>query len=402
MTRPDDTSPASAGTLSPYEGEYVYAELVDDEDPADDTDDRSARDERIRAAAGWTAHCAATAVRAVAGHTGPGLRHAAAIVRHWMGVAYMSDEEIRRRLIKRHLDEHQAARMTAQGDVDRLRRQVTKLAEEAARYGLTNEAARRLRHLNGRLALRAKGLASLEQLPFAPLEPTLEQIRRARSMRALGHFAAVLPAAGVLGALASTAPLAAGAVLLPLAGLGGLWFGRHPIELTERALPPGLLLPELDRPAAAAPDGGTDAHAEEDEEDLTPFPIADATSPAEAEEALFRAIRHEGRDVAEVTHAVREPWGWTARARFRTGSPDDLNKEDTYKRLITLLRLRRNGLLIEADPDAGDSCVLRVLERSPFTAELVGPVPYRAPLSALITAMFDFGVVIDASSASRA
>ncbi|MFC9760151.1 hypothetical protein, partial [Streptomyces sp. NPDC056921] len=77
--------------------------------------------------------------------------------------------------------------------------------------------------------------------------------------------------------------------------------------------------------------------------------------------------------------------------------PDDLNDTQTYRNLITLLKLRRNGLLIEADPDHGDTCTVRMLLSDPFTPELVGPAPYRAPRSASITGMFDLGVTMDAT-----
>jgi hypothetical protein len=182
----------------------------------------------------------------------------------------------------------------------------------------------------------------------------------------------------------------------PVLAAAGWWLTHHPLELAERPVPEDLLPPELDLPAPRAPETSGNAPEDETEEDLTPFPIAQATTPGEAGEALHRALLHEGQDVDQVTDVTQEPWGWSARVSFKTGTPDDLNKDDTYKGLITLLRLRRSGLLIEGDPDAGEACTVRMMQRSPFSPEVVGDVPYRAPLSMSILDPADYGVSMDA------
>ncbi|MFI1259057.1 hypothetical protein ACH4U6_35615 [Streptomyces netropsis] len=378
-----------------YEGEWVWAELVDDDEPGPAHDDVPGGPSRSRQAAQRAAHCARTVIGFIAGHTGPGLRHAWALTLHWTSAAYMSDEELRRRLVKRHLDEYTQQRDDASAGVQQVNKKLKKLTADAAAFGLDSAEKQQMRDLMSELLRRRAGLTALEKIPFDPtqVQPTTEQIRRARSVMALQRAAlGALPAALGIGALAVTAPLAF-LLALPLVAAGAWWLGQHPVELTQRALPADLMHPLLAPP-------GTAAVTSEDptlEDELKPYPIAQATTPEEAAEALRRAIIHEGGDVEQVEPAVKEPWGWSVRVSFTTGSPDDLNKDETYKRLITLLKVRRNGLLIEGDPDFGDSCTVRIIMRDPFTPDLVGTVPYRAPLSGSVTDAFDFGVAMDAT-----
>ncbi|ATM24769.1 hypothetical protein SMD44_p10270 (plasmid) [Streptomyces alboflavus] len=360
--------PSDSAELDPL-GEIVFAELVDDDDPGPQQDAQeppaaaAQKRPRRRATARHVAYCARTAAGAIAQHLLPGLRHALAAARHWLRAGYMSDDEIRRRIINKPLEADLARREEARTAVLRLENKLRRKVNDAAAYGLEPAEKQAIVHLNQELRRRRNGLAAVQAVPFTAEQPTGEQIRRARSLMALGRFSALVPVLGTAGAVITHFP----ATLLgaaPLLATGGWWLTHHPLELTERPIPKDLLLPELAPPT----DEDTKAHASDNpEEDLTPFPIAQATTPEEVGEALRRALLHEGQDVDQVTDVVQEPWGWSARVTFRTGTPDALNKDDTYKGLITLLRLRRTGLLIEGDPDAGEACTVRMMLRSPST-----------------------------------
>ncbi|MFE7045537.1 hypothetical protein ACFU9X_40855 [Streptomyces atratus] len=396
------------GQMEPYEGEYVWAEIVADEDPGPrqhhDQEQAQRRGNAAHRAASTgrsIARYAAAAARYVAGQTGPGLRHGWAATIHWTTLGSMSDEEIRRRLVKVHLDVYTEQREDTTADIKRLNKRAQKLAREAVDFGLTPEEAARLKNTHAELKLKARAGTALGRIPFQTklLQPTRDQVRRYRTVRSLGRFAGVIvPTSAATLALVLAAP-AAGLLALPVLAGAAWWLGHHPLALTERALPAELVGPPELEPVASSAQNSSDATTEPgpETEDLTSFPVRDVTTVEQAEEALRRAILHEGGDIEAVTDGTKEPWGWSARVSFKTGSPDDLNESQTYRNLITLLKLRRNGLLIESDPEHGDSCTVRMILTDPFTPELVGPVPYRAPLSASITDMFDFGVAMDAT-----
>ncbi|MCM2394341.1 hypothetical protein [Streptomyces albipurpureus] len=396
--------PRPVGGMEPYEGEYVYAEVLDDDHPGPRTDTQE--DDRERSSDRWqgarkAARHAATAARVIAGQTLPGLRHGWAATIHWTTLAYMTDEEIRRRLVKHHLDTYTEQRDDTRTDIERLNKKAQKMAREAVDFGLTPEEAARLRSTNGELKRRARAGQVLAKVPFdvRMVQPTPEQIRRYRTTRGLGRFAGIIIPAGLATLGLVLAAPAAGLFALPLLAGAAWWLGHHPLALTQRALPADLVGPRELEPLPAEKTTVDHGLGVEDssEEELRPFPIRDADTTEEAEEALRRAIIHEGGNIEAVTGGRREPWGWSARVVFASGSPDDLNEPATYKALITLLKLRRNGLLIEADPDHGDTCTVRMILTNPFSPELVGPVPYRAPRSMSIVDIADYGVAMDAT-----
>ncbi|MEU3602245.1 hypothetical protein ABZ714_26535 [Streptomyces sp. NPDC006798] len=401
--------PRPPGEMEPYEGEFVWAELLDDDHPGPRTDDSQDQEDgpgptsRGRRPGRSTARYAATAARAVRGQILPGARHGWAATVHWALLAYMTDEEIRRRLVKKHLDVYIEQRDDTRHDIERLNKKAQKLARDAADFGLTPEESAQLRSTNTELKRRARAGKVLAQVPFDArlVQPTAEQISRYRSVRSLGRFAGIVVPAGATALGLVLAAPALGLVALPVLAGAAWWLGRHPLALTPRALPADLVGPrELEPlPAENAPasDPGPAVGETIAEEELRPFPVRDASTAEEAEEALRRAIVREGGDIEAVTGGRREPWGWSARVSFASGSPDDLNEPNTYKALITLLKLRRNGLLIEADPDHGDTCTVRMILTNPFSPELVGPVPYRAPLSMSIVDTADYGVAMDAT-----
>uniref|UniRef100_A0AAU2AGR7 FtsK domain-containing protein n=1 Tax=Streptomyces sp. NBC_00093 TaxID=2975649 RepID=A0AAU2AGR7_9ACTN len=327
--------------------------------------------------------------RTTVNRIGTGGRHAAASLRHILTTGHQSDDEIRRLLVQRQFGAYEEVRDTAREELDVVHSRITRLERIGAEDGWTPEQRQEVKVLREERKGRTAALKDLMKAPFEPVQPTADQIKRARRAGSTRRFVALLVVIGLLGALLVSAPQLL-LLVLPAAVAVLWWLGRRPPTLVQRPVPDRLLAqPEL---ALSASAGTTAAGAEEGP---APYAIADASTSEEAEEALRRAIVHEGGDLRDVTDGRREPWGWSARARFRTGSPDSLNEDKTYRNLITLLRLRRNGLLIEADPEAGDTCTVRMLVRSPFTPELVGSVPYRTPLSATIRDPFDLGVGMD-------
>ncbi|MEU8960056.1 hypothetical protein AB0C93_37850 [Streptomyces sp. NPDC048518] len=323
---------------------------------------------------------------------GHGARHVAASLRHTLTTGHQSDDEVRRLLVQRQLMAYEEIRETAREELGEVHKRITKLERIGAEDGWTPEQRQEVKVLREERKGRTAALKDLRKTEFAPVQPTADQIKRARRVGSTRRFIALLVVIGLLGALLVSAPQLL-LLVLPAAVAVLWWLGRRPPTLVQRPVPERLLARgELTLPAQA----GT-AGADTDPELIQTYPIADASTSEEAEEALRRAIVREGGDLAAVTDGRREPWGWSVRVRYRTGSPDSLNRDETYRNLITLLRLRRNGLLIEADPDAGDCCNVRMIQRDPFTPELVGTVPYRAPRSTSITDTFNFGVGMDAS-----
>lgn len=321
-----------------------------------------------------------------------GVRHVGQSLRHTLTTGHQSDDEVRRLLVQRQLAAYEEVRETAREELDEVHKRITRLERVGAEDGWTPEQRQEVKVLREERKGRAAALKDLNKAPFVPVQPTADQIKRARRAGSTRRFIGLLVVIGLLGALIVRAPQLL-LLVLPAAVAVLWWLGRRPPTLVQRPVPERLLA--RDELALHAQAGAAAASA--DPEGPRQYPIADASTSEEAEEALRCAILAEGGDLAAVTDGRREPWGWSVRVRFRSGSPDDLNEDKTYKNLITALRLRRNGLLIEADPEAGDSCAVRVLLKDPFTPELVGTVPYRAPLSASITDTFDFGVGMDAT-----
>ncbi|MFE9000599.1 hypothetical protein ACFYOY_00380 [Streptomyces sp. NPDC007875] len=387
-----------------YEGEFV-----NDDEPQPKPGPAQAASRRRTTRR--VAHATATAARFIAGRTLLGLRNIWALTVHWAALRYMTGDEIRRRIVKTQFDHYSERRDDARTARDTTLKQMSKLVDKAAEDGLSGPEKNRLRDLGAEADRRRNGLAVLNAMAFTPAQPTAEQISRWRGTRGAVRFTCVVvPVLGALATVTTTAPVSALITGPALLG-GGWWLTRHPISLTTRPVPAELLIPELDAPADHQLDEphpgdkdngeGQDTPAEPPADDATaahkpvPGSLAEAATSEQAAAVLAAAIRAEGRDLAEVAKAVQEPWGWSFYLQFSTGSPDELNKDDIYKGLITRLRLRRNGLLIEGDPDAGDSAFVRALLRDPFSPEVVGPRPYRPPLSMSIVDAADFGVAMD-------
>ncbi|MFF8732757.1 hypothetical protein ACF073_40785 [Streptomyces sp. NPDC015171] len=332
-------------------------------------------------------------VRQTATQVGSGVRHAGASIRHRLLTAHQSDEEVRRRLVARQLAAYEEVRERAREEIEEVHTRITRLEQIGAEEGWTPEQRQEAKGLREERKRRTAALNDLARVPFVPIEPTADQLKAARRASSTRRFVALMALVGALGALLVVRPQLL-LLVLPAAVAVLWWLGRRPPTLTQRPVPERLLArSELTAPAQAL----ATAAGALGEEDLPTYALADATTSEEAIEALRRAVIREGGDVAEATDGRREPWGWSVRLRFASGSPDDLNKDDTYRDLVTLLRLRRNGLLIESDPADGSTCTVRMMLRDPFTPDLIGSVPYRAPGSTSITDRFDLGVGMDAS-----
>ncbi|MFF3196697.1 hypothetical protein [Streptomyces misionensis] len=333
---------------------------------------------------------AAALARATVTRIGRGARHAGASLRHTLTTGHMSDEEVRRLLVQRQLSAHEAVRETAREELDEVHARITRLERRGAEEGWTPEQRQEVKTLREERKARTAALKDLLKVEFVAMEPTPDQLRAARRASSVRRFLVVLVLVAALGALLVVRPQLL-LLVLPATVAILWWLGGRPPTLTQRPVPGRLLAlsaQTLTGPALAVPLG---------DEELPTYALADATTTEEAVEALRRALVRVGADIAEITGGRREPWGWSARVRVASGSPDDLNEGDTYRELITLLRLRRNGALIEADPEHGDACDVRMLLADPFGGDMVGPVPYREPASSSITDAHDFGVGMDAS-----
>lgn len=336
-----------------------------------------------------TAPRAGAAARAVAGHLTPGLRHGWALLTHWATAGYMSDDEIRRRLVKKHLDKYEEDRETAAMHVRRLNKKAAKISSDLAYYGATHQEASRLRDMSSELNRYRNAGKVLGSLEFDRelAQPTPAQIRRVRTLRALTRFGCVVVPGAAVGTLVVVLVPMTGLIALPVLLGGAWWLGAHPVELTPRALAPELARPEL------APLDGDDAQPADPD---APFPLTDDTTPAEAVEAFARALKFERQPVKSITRGRGEPWGYSMYVTYSSGGPDQINEKDTYRSVVTMLNLRKTGLLVEVDPEAGASAWVRLMRRDPFTADVIGEVPYRAPLSRSILEPADYGVTMDA------
>ncbi|MEU3902020.1 hypothetical protein [Streptomyces sp. NPDC045251] len=323
---------------------------------------------------------------------GQGARNVGASVRHTLTTGHQSDEEIRRLLVQRQLAAYDEVRETAREELDDVHKRITRLERIGAEDGWTPEQRQEVKVLREERKGRTAALKDLMKAPFVPIQPTDDQIKRARRAGSTRRFIGLLAVIGLLGLLCVRAPQLL-LLVLPVGVAVLWWLGRRPPTLVQRPVPERLLA----RAELALPSQAGTAAAGVDPEEPRQYPIADVSTAEEAEEAVRCAIVAEGCKVAAVADGRREPWGWSVRVRFLSGSPDELNEEKTYRNLITAWRLRRNGLLVETDPEHGDSCTVRLVMKDPFTPELVGTAPYRAPLSASIVDDFDFGVGMDAS-----
>ncbi|WJY43219.1 hypothetical protein QT196_38830 (plasmid) [Streptomyces sp. P9-2B-2] len=264
------------GDIAPYEGEFVWAEIVDDQEPGphsnEDQEQPADTTGQGPSTARRTALHAATVLRAVAGHTRPGLGHAWAAISHWTTLGYMSDEEIRRRLVKRYLDTYIEQREDITADINRLGKKAQKITRDAVDFGLTAEEGRRLKDVGTELKLRRTAGSALTKIPFdvAGAQPTGDQVRRYRSVRALGRFVGVLlPAGATTLGVVLAAPLA-GLVAVPVLAGAAWWLGRHPLALTQRALPADLVGPRELEPLPKATGETATATAPEAEGEVLP------------------------------------------------------------------------------------------------------------------------------------
>ncbi|MFC0602304.1 hypothetical protein [Streptomyces palmae] len=406
-----------------YEGEFVDDDQVDQEPSGGTGPATPPPTRRARITAALAAATLRAATREITAIT-TGFKVLKAERGQWLSASNLTDAHLRAHLLnhryrrweRRQRQEAQRLKEKAEEAEERAKEAQRRARQEDVPEGYQRASEQAAKERAEAVAWRNQSHGVESTLYAEHREPSPEELAQQRRRTANRRRLKTAITGAVLAAVelywASTLPLltAGGAIVTVWAK------GRMP---NWRSTPPDVPALAYNATTGTAVDGATtsdgattcnsgssaSAHgpagdptsSATERENLVPYPIREATTADEAAEALRRAILQEGGDVEAVTDAVEEPWGWSVRASFSSGSPDDLNEEKTYKGLITLLKVRRNGLLIEGDPEAGDSCTIRILKKDPFTAELVGTVPYRAPLSASISDSADFGVAMDAT-----
>lgn len=97
---------------------------------------------------------------------------------------------------------------------------------------------------------------------------------------------------------------------------------------------------------------------------MEPFPIADARTRDEAQEALRRALLAEGITPRVILEPTRYNWGWEIPVVLRKGTPDDVMAK--AKKMETLLRLPTDGMLVAATRFRAE-VVIRLMQTDPFS-----------------------------------
>ncbi|WP_128977523.1 type IV secretory system conjugative DNA transfer family protein [Streptomyces roseicoloratus] len=383
---------------TPYEDEIVDAELLPPDHPGPRTDEDAAEAPRP----GRSARIAAAArgvLGSVVRQVGTGCRHAHQLTRHFATAASVSDEELRRLLVKKQLTRHTSLREEADERTAEVRKQLQRLDRRAAADGWTKSDQEQAKDLRAELAGRERAQTGLATRPFTPIQPTADQITSARTRTTWKRAAGLL--ACTCGALYG-AVQAPGALLLalPVSAAALWWLGRSEPVLTERPVPEALLLPELDAPALeqtpAAQEPAAEEPAPEPETNeaapgTDPFPIARATTGEEVTECLRRALVAEGVKVEEVHSPERTPWGWQATATLRSGTSATVVK--ALRDLDTLLKVGEGRTLAQGDPNASANVRIRVLMSDPFAA--MPEAVHHAPRSLSILNPADLGLSID-------
>ncbi|MET9957187.1 hypothetical protein ABZ135_37315 [Streptomyces sp. NPDC006339] len=306
-----------------------------------------------------------------------GARHLAAGLRHILTTGHQSDEEIRRTLVLRQLEAHDAVRDTAREELDAVRRRITRLELAGAEEGWTPEQRQQVRMLREERRRREAAARDMGRVPFVPVQPTADQIRRAR------HKGSTVRLLGLLAFLAALSWLLVQrpALLAPaaLAALIWLWWsGGHPPVLAQRPVPDRLLArPELD--PDAAPAALTAAPGQDDDQDQD-TDLRHVTTADEATARIAAALAKRKVHVRSVAPAVRTAYGWQADLTLREGTVADVVA--VLRRLDTDFRVGTGRTLAEGSTDDSAIVTLRVLTSDPFANPPAPPV--RPPLSCSI------------------
>ncbi|ORT53321.1 hypothetical protein [Streptomyces sp. CB03238] len=316
-----------------------------------------------------------------------GARHMAAKLRHTLATGHQADDEIRRILVQRQLVAYEAVRETAREELEELRRQIIKLEMRGAEDGYTAEQKAEVKALRDERTRRERALRDLVKQPFEPVQPTPDQIQRARRVGSTKLVVGLLVALGALGALLVRAPAL---LLLVVPGvLVALWrAGGQPPVLTTRPVPERLLArPEL------APRAFTDAVVLGADLDGVPIDtdIRGVESPDRATECIHGALVKEGVDVREVHSATRTPWGWQTTAVLSAGTAADVVK--AIPRLVTDLRVGEGRVMAAGSTEDGAVVTMRILTKDPFAAPPAYPL--RTPKSCSILDSFSPCISLD-------
>jgi hypothetical protein len=314
-----------------------------------------------------------------AGRFADGSRHTWAGLRHWLTGGYQSDEEVRRRLVLRQLTAYEAVRERARDELDEVRAQITKKENRGASGGWTDEEREEVKDLRADRKRRETAYKDLVKRPFVPVQPTREQIRRARYGSSTRRSVLLV----VLGG-AAVYVLALGPTLLLVVLCGAVcglfWAGGRPPALTQRPVPADLLArPEL------APDAGvSDAEADPEAEDVGDTDLRGVVNSGQATDHMRRALVQEGAKVQEVHGATRTAWGWQTTTVLRSGTAADIVR--ILPKLDRAFRVGDGRTMAAGNPDDAAEVRLRVLISDPFADPPAYPV--RAPWSCSILEPF--------------
>ncbi|MFF4291384.1 hypothetical protein ACFY0R_39750 [Streptomyces sp. NPDC001633] len=315
---------------------------------------------------------------------GRGALNIAGGVLHKVGTGHQTDEEIRRVLVERQLNEFQNRRETAREELDEVYKRLTKMETRGAEDGWTQAEKEEVASLRAERKTRERALKDLLKQAFAPIQPTREQIKRARGTSSVKRVVVA-----VVMAVASVAVIAAVPrlllLVLPIAVAVLLWKGGEPQpDLTQRAVPERLLRPELELP-------GPGEDPQQDAELAEPYPISEADTPERAADCVQRALLAEGVKVRSVYPARRTGWGWQATAVLRSGTSDDVVR--VLRRLDTDFGVGEGRTMAAGNPDASAEVVIRIMTSDPFANPPAYPV--RAPKSCSIRQPWSPGISLD-------
>jgi len=317
---------------------------------------------------------------------GTGARYTWSGLRHTVATGHQADEEIRRRIVLRQLSAYEALRETASEELRDVRTRIVRLEQHGAAEGWTPEQRQEVRALRDERKRREAAGKDLSSEPFRAVQPSQQQIRRARYASGTRRVVALVVVAGVVVALLVRAPQML-LLALPCAGVALWWTGGRPPVLGQRPVPAALLRSELDSPPLGA-ELRPDASADQDQGGTD---LREVQTPQDATDCIRRALARNGAKVAELRPAVRTPWGWQATMELSSGTGGAIVK--LLPDLDTAFRVGQGRTLAATNPQDSGEVVLRVLTSDPFASPPAYPT--RAPLSCSIYDAFSPCISLD-------
>ncbi|GAO13039.1 hypothetical protein TPA0598_17_00200 [Streptomyces lydicamycinicus] len=313
---------------------------------------------------------------------GRGATNVTAGLLHTIATSHQTDDEMRRILVERQLNAFEGRREVAREELEDVYKRLTRLETRGAEDGWTDAEKEEVSSLRAERKARERALKDLLKADFAPVQPSREQIKRARGKssikRVVGLSILAVVAVGVT-------------VVLPRLLLLGVpvltavlwWKGGEAPVLTQRGVPERLLRPELDAPALG--------DSETEPELAKPFPIHEADTPERATDCVQRALLAEDVDLQQVYPAIKKPWGWQATVVLRSGTSADVVR--ILKDLDTRFRVGHGRTLAAGNPADGAEVTVRIMTSDPFAN--APDFPARAPKSTSIRQSWSPGISVE-------